>query len=628
MSKFFKTPFAASGDKIIIPDAMTPDGSVNYTEGWSLDYERPLDTDVHAKPVGRKEMNGVLHDITAALRVHQSQAYPDYINAADNGGAQYPYAKGVAVRFNGEFYVSLADANTALPTDGTKWQPIIFQRATQDEVDNGIGDYLVVTPPMLKKYLRDSIDDTTNEIKPFLFPAGAVVAWGSETPPDGWLECNGQGFDTSKFPQLRAVYPSGRVPDLRGYAIRGWAHGSYADEANWRSILSVQRDAMNGERHKPGNNDGGIDSGGSAGPGTKPLAISLDSGAVATISMAPFGGLGPGGGGNPLTYTETRMKNVAMMYIVKTDEAEEIAPAPTPNNIVVSPSSLSVGVGTTQQFTGQVMPAELAGQYPITWMSSDTSVGTIDANGLFRALAAGNTDIIATLSTGLSVRVTVTVNVLLTSITLAAIPDQVVGNTYELVVSKVPSNATEAILFDSTDNAIASVTTDGKLFTSGTGQATITVTGAVSGKTVSRTVKVAAAPPVDQYLVIKNNLSEIKKAGEVSQQAARDNLALGKLATKDSLSSGDVGAFPVSGSALAAGVNLNTLVKNGQYFQTISSNAATVLNYPELVAGVLRVYETGIDGGCRQVYMPYNSTVEYRRYAFGNPLKFYEWKAY
>lgn len=48
----------------------------------------------------------------------------------------------------------------------------------------------------------------------------------------------------------------------------------------------------------------------------------------------------------------------------------------------------------------------------------------------------------------------------------------------------------------------------------------------------------------------------------------------------------------------------------------MTSNATLALNYAEAVAGVIIVYGTGVDtGGCRQVYMAYNSTVEYRRYA-------------
>lgn len=139
--------------------------------------------------------------------------------------------------------------------------------------------------------------------------------------------------------------------------------------------------------------------------------------------------------------------NTALMYIVKTDQADNIKPEPTPTNIIVTPSSLSIGVGATQLFIAQVLPADLAPNFPVTWISTNTAAGTIDGNGLFRAVGPGSTDIIASVSSGLSVRVTVRVDILLTSITLAAIPDQVAGNTYELKVTKTPSNATESISY-------------------------------------------------------------------------------------------------------------------------------------------------------------------------------------
>lgn len=75
--------------------------------------------------------------------------------------------------------------------------------------------------------------------------------------------------------------------------------------------------------------------------------------------------------------------------------------------------------------------------------------------------------------------------------------------------------------------------------------------------------------------------------------------------------------------------DLNDITAPGQYFQNVTSHATLLLNYPEAMAGVFVVYGIGVDeGACRQVYMPYNSTVEYWRYAFGDPLVISAWKAY
>lgn len=60
-------------------------------------------------------------------------------------------------------------------------------------------------------------------------PAGAIVAWLSETPPAGWLLCNGAGFNKTLFPWLALVFPKGVLPDLRGVFLRGKDSGRGID---------------------------------------------------------------------------------------------------------------------------------------------------------------------------------------------------------------------------------------------------------------------------------------------------------------------------------------------------------------------------------------------------------------
>jgi hypothetical protein len=649
--KFFHIPFASAGDKQQIPDEKNAEGFVSFIEGWGEDYQKDLLTDAHAKAVEREAMNSILNAITLALRQYQTDSFPEWITSANNGGTAYQYGAGVVVRHrqgNGAFtsYVSLADNNTTEPgTKDAKWQGFIYRRASQDEADAGTDDTLIITPPTLKQSIKNAIGDITTELAPFLLPVGVITAWGATVPPDGWIEANGQAFDVAKNPKLHAVYPSGHVPDARGRFISGWAHGSAEDPDPNREMGSYQPATDLNHYHQTGrywadNNDDLwtiIRGQNLSGDIHKAKVITGDSGGRYPVSDYPFCGVGViTGTSNAIKLDDTpnsmpvpRPANIALMYIVKTDQADNIKPEPTPTNIIVTPSSLNIGVGSTQQFTAQVLPADLAPNFPVTWISTNTAAGSIDVNGLFRAVGPGNTDIIASVSTGLSVRVTVRVDILLTAIVLAAIPDQVAGNTYELVVTKTPSNATETLSYASTDSAVSSVTADGRLIAAGEGTATISVSGDVSGKNASRVVKVTAAPVESDFLAIKNNLSEIADAGETAQAESQKNLGLGKLATKDALTAEDTGAVPVADKTLPAGTDLNAVTEAGEYFQNVTSNATLALNYPEAVAGAVKVYRTGVDkGACRQVYMPYNSTVEYRRYAFGVPLVFSAWKAY
>nr|WP_137649122.1 phage tail protein [Escherichia albertii] len=69
-------------------------------------------------------------------------------------------------------------------------------------------------------------------------PVGAPVPWPSETPPTGWLKCNGAAFSAEEYPELAKAYPTNKLPDLRGEFIRGWDDSRGIDTG--RSLLSSQ----------------------------------------------------------------------------------------------------------------------------------------------------------------------------------------------------------------------------------------------------------------------------------------------------------------------------------------------------------------------------------------------------
>ncbi|WP_205960178.1 phage tail protein [Pantoea stewartii] len=73
-------------------------------------------------------------------------------------------------------------------------------------------------------------------------PVGVPVPWPSENPPTGWLKCNGAAFSAATYPLLARVYPSLKLPDLRGEFIRGWDDGRGVDSG--RSLLSYQQGSV------------------------------------------------------------------------------------------------------------------------------------------------------------------------------------------------------------------------------------------------------------------------------------------------------------------------------------------------------------------------------------------------
>lgn len=69
-------------------------------------------------------------------------------------------------------------------------------------------------------------------------PVGVPLPYPAATAPAGWLKCNGASFSATTYPLLAKVYPSLKLPDLRGEFIRGWDDGRGVD--NGRGILSAQ----------------------------------------------------------------------------------------------------------------------------------------------------------------------------------------------------------------------------------------------------------------------------------------------------------------------------------------------------------------------------------------------------
>ncbi|WP_438500820.1 phage tail protein [Pantoea ananatis] len=79
-------------------------------------------------------------------------------------------------------------------------------------------------------------------------PVGVPVPWPSANPPTGWLKCNGAAFSATTYPLLAKVYPSLKLPDLRGEFIRGWDDGRNIDIG--RTVFSAQDDAFRSHNHR------------------------------------------------------------------------------------------------------------------------------------------------------------------------------------------------------------------------------------------------------------------------------------------------------------------------------------------------------------------------------------------
>jgi len=141
-------------------------------------------------------------------------------------------------------------------------------------------------------------------------PPGVIMMYGSNTPPSGWLECNGAAISRTTYSALFSVigitYGAGdgsttfNLPDLRGEFVRGWDHGRGADPN--RLFGSAQDDEFRSHSHDyhgTGDYMGGV--------------RNLFTRIGCQNAHARCDDLLYATGG-----TETRPRNVALMFIIKT----------------------------------------------------------------------------------------------------------------------------------------------------------------------------------------------------------------------------------------------------------------------------------------------------------------------
>lgn len=76
----------------------------------------------------------------------------------------------------------------------------------------------------------------------YRLPVGSAIAWPSDAVPDGYAIMQGQSFSTTTYPLLAKAYPSGVIPDMRGWTIKG-------KPASGRAVLSQELDGNKSHTH-------------------------------------------------------------------------------------------------------------------------------------------------------------------------------------------------------------------------------------------------------------------------------------------------------------------------------------------------------------------------------------------
>jgi len=151
---------------------------------------------------------------------------------------------------------------------------------------------------------------------------GEVKLWTVNSAPSGYLECDGSAISRSTYATLFSVIgvafgvgdgtTTFNLPDMRGMFARGWDHGAGVDSG--RAFGSTQQDAL---QEFSGTFNASTESAAVTGAcsetiGGTSVSYSVGGNNLSNVTVTIDPGL------EARTATETRPKNIALMYIIKT----------------------------------------------------------------------------------------------------------------------------------------------------------------------------------------------------------------------------------------------------------------------------------------------------------------------
>ncbi|HCK2627521.1 prophage tail fiber N-terminal domain-containing protein [Escherichia coli] len=228
--------------RITTPTTSTGGGTTNaqftyinhgtdYSPGWRRDYNsrnKPTASEIGALPSGGTAVSSVNLSskgrVTALTDNTQGATGLELYEVYNNG---YPTAYGNIIHLKG--MTAVGEGELLIGWSGTSGAHApAFIRSRRDTTDANWS-------PWAQLY-------TSAHPPAEFYPVGAPIPWPSDTVPSGYALMQGQTFDKSAYPKLAAAYPSGVIPDMRGWTIKG-------KPASDRAVLSQEQDGIKSHTH-------------------------------------------------------------------------------------------------------------------------------------------------------------------------------------------------------------------------------------------------------------------------------------------------------------------------------------------------------------------------------------------
>ncbi len=204
----------------------------NYSPGWRRDYNsrnKPTASEIGALPSGGTAVSSVNLSskgrVTALTDNTQGATGLELYEVYNNG---YPTAYGNIIHLKG--MTAVGEGELLIGWSGTSGAHApAFIRSRRDTTTDANWS------PWAQLY-------TSAHPPAEFYPVGAPIPWPSDTVPSGYALMQGQTFDKSAYPKLAAAYPSGVIPDMRGWTIKG-------KPASGRAVLSQEQDGIKSHTH-------------------------------------------------------------------------------------------------------------------------------------------------------------------------------------------------------------------------------------------------------------------------------------------------------------------------------------------------------------------------------------------